>query len=213
MVHDAVRPGLYLEIGVQYGHSLQLATHSKRALGVDPHPLVAPKGNQEIFPVTADDFFLYYLLPETQVDMAFIDGSHLAEDALRDFINIEQRSHPASIVLFDDVLPYTQEMSSRVPLPGHWTGDVWKVVNILRANRPDLVAILVDTDPTGTMVVMELDSASTELALRYPDILENIQDDSSNKVPEEILNRTSAVPPDAAITLIQEFITKMKEQV
>ena len=40
-----------------------------------------------------------------QVLVAFIDGMHLAEYALRDVINTERYCHAASVIVVDDVLP------------------------------------------------------------------------------------------------------------
>jgi hypothetical protein len=169
-LHSVIKPERYLETGVQYGHSLNLAVHSKVAIGIDPYPQTQAKPNQQIFSVTADEFFVYHMAPEDKIDMAFIDGSHLVEDALRDFINIEIHSHGKTVIVFDDVLPLTQDMTSRTMVPGHWTGDVWKIYNILRQYRPDLQLLLVDTEPTGTLVVLNLNMANVALPLQYDHI-------------------------------------------
>ena len=39
------------------------------------------------------------------VDLAFIDGMHLSEFALRDFINIEPFMADTGVIVIDDVLP------------------------------------------------------------------------------------------------------------
>ena len=39
------------------------------------------------------------------LDFAFIDGMHLSEFALRDFMNIEEHMDRAGVVVLDDVLP------------------------------------------------------------------------------------------------------------
>ena len=36
------------------------------------------------------------------MDLAFIDGLHLFEFSLRDFMNVEKLAHPGSVVVFDD---------------------------------------------------------------------------------------------------------------
>lgn len=204
-MHDLLRPKKYLEIGVQYGKSLGLAIYSEVAIGVDPHPLCQTSGNQQIFPVTSDDFFTYYMPPEESLDLAFIDGSHLFEDALRDFINIERHSHRKTVVVFDDVLPLGSEMTSRVMVPGHWTGDVWKVYEILRhARHNDLQFDVVDTEPTGTMVVWNLNPHNNTLAYSYQELVDKYID--ANYVPEYIINRTLAVQPDAVVSSIREWL-------
>jgi predicted O-methyltransferase YrrM len=48
-------------------------------------------------------------------DLAFIDGLHLLEFALRDFINTERFSTPTSVIVFDDVLPRTVEEAAKAP--------------------------------------------------------------------------------------------------
>ena len=39
------------------------------------------------------------------VRLAFIDGMHLFEFALRDFINTERHCSPKAVIVFDDILP------------------------------------------------------------------------------------------------------------
>lgn len=191
-LHSLLKPRRYLEVGVQYGTSLNLAIHSETAIGIDPLPLCEPHGNQQIFSVTADEFFQYYMAPDDWIDLAFIDGSHLVEDALRDFINIELHSHENTIVVLDDVLPTTQEMTSRIMIPGHWTGDVWKMHPILLRYRPDLKCSLVDTEPTGTMVVSNLDRKNVILPMMYSQIIDEFLD--VNQVPGPIIDRKWALP-------------------
>jgi hypothetical protein len=53
-----------------------------------------------------------------------------------------------------------------------WTGDVWKVVDILREYRPDLRILPVDVQPTGSIVISNLDPASTLLSERYFEIVD-----------------------------------------
>lgn len=203
-LHETLKPAKYLEVGVQYGTSLNLAVFSQLAIGVDPRPLCQSYGNQQIFPVTSDDFFTYYMAPEDWTDLAFIDGSHLFEDALRDFINIEQHSHKRTVVVFDDVLPLNSEMTSRTMIPGHWTGDVWKVYTVLRSYRPHLNFIMVDTEPTGTMVVWGLDKSDVTLPSYYDSIVEKYVD---TPVPDYIVNRVVAVEPDHVISKLENWMT------
>ena len=159
MLHDLLKPKVYLEIGVQYGLSLDLASAANVAIGIDPAPLVAPKGNQIIFKNTSNDYFATFGAVGAQhrpVDLAFIDGSHLFEDALADFLNVAPLCTPKSVVVFDDVLPYNVEMTSREPIPGDWTGDVWKITYTLRsylAGQEGVRAMTVNTFPTGTLAV------------------------------------------------------------
>lgn len=192
MVHAVRQPSTYLEVGVQFGTSLALATGAQTAIGIDPRPLAHPSGNQQIFAMTADDYFQYYADPELSIDFAFIDGSHIFEDALRDFINVEMHSHENTVVVFDDMLPYNNDIAVRAPLPGDWTGDVWKLFPVLNKYRPDLKIALVDTSPTGTMLVWGLDRKRTDLALAYGDILDDYAREGI-PVPAFMLNRSTNV--------------------
>lgn len=203
-LHEILTPKLYFEIGVQYGHSLKLASAAGLAVGVDPVPQVAATGNQMIYRATSEEFFTYFVDPELQIDFAFIDGSHLFEDVLRDFINVEAYSHIDTVVVFDDVLPTTQEMTSRVMVPGHWTGDTWKIYPILKKYRPHIQLMLVDTEPTGTLVAWYLDKGDRRLAMGYPEICDEFM--AVEQVPDEVLQRTAAMQPAEVIQQLRELV-------
>ena len=53
-----------------------------------------------------------------------------------------------------------------------WTGDVWKLVPILRRFRPDLQVDCVNCPPTGLVVVSKLDRSSTVLSGKYQAIVD-----------------------------------------
>lgn len=92
-IHTHLRPRTYVEIGVFKGESLRLALSTTQAIGIDPEPrLMAPPGpTQRVFAETSDRFFATHDLAAElgglPVDLAFIDGMHHFEFALRDFIN------------------------------------------------------------------------------------------------------------------------------
>ena len=87
----------------------------------------------------------------TTLDLAFIDGMHLFEYALRDFTNVERFADWSSVIVFDDMLPRNVDEAARDRHTGVWTGDVYKVVPVLQQHRPDLTVIQVDTEPTGML--------------------------------------------------------------
>src|SRR5690606_6943151 len=107
---------------------------------------------------TSDEFFARRRplahLPVPFVDLAFVDGMHLAEYALRDVIAIERFTLPTSVIVLDDMLPGTIEMANRKRSTRRWTGDVYKAAQALRRLRPDLLVLDVDTKPTGTCLVL-----------------------------------------------------------
>jgi len=160
--HELVRPRRYVEIGVHTGISLALAGAGTQAIGVDP----ALPGSLEVdvdarlVPVTSDAFFADPAL-EGPVDLAFVDGLHLAEQALRDIANLERHLAPGGAVLVHDCLPIDAETAARERTTVVWSGDVWKVVPILRAARPDLRVTVLDVSPTGMAVITGFDPAGT----------------------------------------------------
>lgn len=209
-LHDILRPRRYLETGVQYGTSLNLAVHSEVAVGVDPVPMAKATRNQQIITATSDDYFLYHMAPEDVIDFGFIDGSHLFEDALRDFINMELHSHRKTVIAFDDMLPYTHQMASRMMVPGHWTGDVWRVYPVLQLYRPDLTTHLVRTEPTGMLLVWGLNSKNDTLPTCYGQVME---DESKGTgvlgdapVPRYIIDRETALLPEDALHELKKWL-------
>lgn len=173
LLHQALQPRGYLEVGVQLGGSLALAQCP--AVGIDPNPLINAVGQQVIFTMTSDQFFSEHrpILDTLSLDIVYLDGSHLFEDTLRDFMNVERYANRNTVVVFDDVLPYNAGIGMRAQPPGDWCGDVWKIPTILEAIRPDLNKLLVDAWPVGAYVVWNLDPANTFLEERYDEILED----------------------------------------
>jgi predicted O-methyltransferase YrrM len=206
-LHDLVQPAVYLEIGVQHGHSLALASPPCRAVGVDPNPqlqaaIAAPGA---VYAETSDDWFGGD--PELQlggpIDLAFIDGMHLVEFALRDFMGCERLARRQSLIVFDDVLPRNQAEAARVQCPGDWTGDVWRVVPYLAEHRPDLSLTLVDTHPTGLLVVSRLDADDTDLGWAYMGDVGRGVFSADVEVPRSVLDRVGALPAGEALVKIR----------
>ena len=77
-IHELRRPSLYIEIGVNEGHSLAFVQPGTRIVGVDPEPKVAkPPANSTIVAQTSDDFFADPVaLGGAEIDLAFADGLH-----------------------------------------------------------------------------------------------------------------------------------------
>ncbi len=69
----------------------------------------------------------------------------------------------------------------------------------LRTIRPDLVCLEVDTAPTGTVVVLLPDAASTTLMSAYDDLVEAFVTPDPQHVPNEILSRSRAISPEALL--------------
>lgn len=194
-LHELLQPRGYLEIGVHQGDSLILAQCP--ALGVDPEPVMRRhlRPNERVAMGTSDHVFANAERESLgTIDLAFIDGMHLYEFALRDFMGVETWANLRTVVVFDDVLPRNQAEAARVQCPGDWTGDVWKVTNLLSTYRPDLELRLVDTAPTGTLVAWNLDPGNLILHDLYDTIMD-MKLDQFNEVPPDVINRTETYSP------------------
>jgi hypothetical protein len=168
-------PETYLEIGVETGRSLSYA--KCRAIGIDPLPRITHNLHPDsaVFAETSDDFFAKHdvlsLLGGRRLDMVFLDGMHLFEYTLRDFMNVEPSCHAGTVICVHDVMPQTVRMASREPQPDGWTGDVFKIVLCLRKYRPDLFIAVLDVDPTGILLIGNLDPTNRALHDNYDAIV------------------------------------------
>jgi hypothetical protein len=183
-LHEVVKPRSYLEIGVETGATLSLASAAQRVIGIDPDRSklrsdLVP-ANARVFHETSDAFFARHtkgqLLGDQRLDLAFIDGMHWFEYALRDFINVEAWSEPNGCVVLHDCLPLLPVTASRERLTRFWVGDVWKVVCILRELRPELTIKIIATAPSGLCVVRGLDPESKVLAHALDAVVERYRD-------------------------------------
>ncbi len=191
-LHEALKPSLYLEIGVQSGKSLALA--NCEAIGIDPMPMISvnlPR-TAKVVATTSDDFFAKHAnhMLQEPPDLVFIDGMHLFEYALRDFINIERFASPGTVVVIDDIFPNSQAQAARERVTQAWAGDVWKVYEILRQERPDLRLTAIDAFPTGVLLICGLDPSSENLAARYGSLVHKFL--GIEDLPLEFVERSSA---------------------
>jgi tetratricopeptide (TPR) repeat protein len=165
-IHAHLKPRTYVEIGVFRGESLRLAASPTQAIGIDPEPqLVSPlEANHRLFTETSDAFFasrdLCAELGGLPVDLAFIDGMHHFEFALRDFINLERCCTRGSTILIHDCYPLDRETARRDGSPPFWSGDIWRLTVLLKKYRPDLAIHTIGAPPTGLGLVRNLDPES-----------------------------------------------------
>ena len=174
--HELLRPAVYVEIGVDAGRTLCLARAPTLAIGVDP---AAPARGEfatetRLIPLESDVFFesgrADAELAGRLIDLAFVDGLHVFEQALRDLTQVERRARRESVVLLHDCLPLDAATSTRERRTGFWSGDVWKVLPALAKHRPDLDVFVMPTYPTGLAVVTRLDPESRVLEERAEEI-------------------------------------------
>jgi hypothetical protein len=168
-LHKKLKPRSLVEIGVSKGLSLALAQPPTIAIGVDPTmaPEAAFHTETHLFVETSDAFFnagrLDGLLNGQPVAMGFIDGKHVFEQALRDFINLESCCDGSSVIILHDTVPLDEPTQSREQQTEFYTGDVWRVVLCLKELRPDLDIFTIATAPSGLTVVTNLDPQSRRL--------------------------------------------------
>lgn len=195
-IHDELDPSFYLEIGVDTGSSLTLAACP--AVGIDPAPRLGYElaEHQLLVRTTSDDFFRSSFdgVPTLPIDLAFIDGMHLVEFAFMDFLNVERRCSPWSLVVIDDVFPVHPRQAQRARATRFWTGDVWKLLPILEQHRPDLLLIGVDTAPTGLLLVIGADPSNDVLWEGFDELMDAAVSDPSDP-PQEVLRRTRCIGP------------------
>ena len=169
-IHAHLKPRTYVEIGIERGDSLKLVSPATQVLGVDPKPQLSfvPGPNVRVYSETSDEFFARHdvraELGGLPVELAFIDGLHHFEYALRDFMNLERLCAPGSTIIIDDCFPHDRRTAQRERAITFWSGDVWKVVVLLKKYRPDLAIHTVATPPTGMCIVRKLDPGSRFIA-------------------------------------------------
>jgi hypothetical protein len=150
---------------------------------------------ETIFSMTSDEFFAQDVRGELSlppIDLVYIDGMHLFEFALRDFIGAARLSNPTTVIVFDDVLPYNAAIAAREQPAGDWTGDVWKVIPIIE-EYVDCVDWLVDVSPTGALVVTRWDPEDIKyLAENYDHIMNRYL---NREVPPWVLERDAVDTP------------------
>jgi hypothetical protein len=165
-IHEQLRPRTYVEIGIFQGEALALAAATTKAIGIDPEPrLAAPlAANQKVFALASDVFFKSHDLraefDSLPVDLAFIDGMHHFEFALRDFAHLERHCTRNSVILIHDCYPLDRHTARRDGAPPFWAGDVWRLIVLLKKYRPDLSVSTLAAPPTGLALVKNLDPES-----------------------------------------------------
>lgn len=217
-LHDRVAPRTYLEIGVNDGQSLTLSRTT--SIGVDPafRVTVPIRCDLDLVKATSDEFFArpdpiaHFRrsrrgsdmgsgdgVPGTTdqvrpvIDLAFIDGLHHFEFALRDFMNVEHHADWWTVIVIDDVLPRNTVEANRDRQTKQWAGDVFKLVPVLATHRPDLIVLPVDTSPTGVVLVIGADPASHVLRDRYDAIVAEWVVPDPQTVPSATLKREGAI--------------------
>jgi hypothetical protein len=199
-IHRHLSPRTYLEIGVETGKTLILAGSTTRAIGVDPEPRIQyPLGpNAKVFALTSDEFFTSVdVSAEFQgipVDLAFIDGMHHFEFALRDFVSVERYCTPRSTIMVHDCYPLDRRSAERERATQFWSGDVWRLVLALKKYRPDLEIHTIATPPTGLTIIRKLDPGCRLLANRMEEIVSEFLTVDYSEIEDDKPAKLNLVP-------------------
>jgi predicted O-methyltransferase YrrM len=166
-LHLALKPKLYVEIGVRLGTSLMQADPETRCIAIDPAPawpLVPKRPNIQYNISTSDGFFAREEKREAcrGFDLAFIDGDHSFAQAAKDFENLEKLAGPTSIIAIHDVIPMDEKtaQAEAASPEGFHTGDVWRLMREIVRWRRDLVAFTIACAPSGLGIVGRFGSYS-----------------------------------------------------
>ncbi len=217
--HMIVKPARYIEIGVALGKSLALTRAGTFAIGIDPSAancdglfFHSPEVEPLLFAMTSDCFFdaldVHSLLGYQSFDMAFIDGDHTFEQALKDFIQLERLAGPSSVVFIHDCLPVNPVVAEKQRKTMFWCGDVWKVLPCLKKIRPDLNIITFPATPAGLAMVTGLNPASRVLEQQFDTIVSSFSD---IQLPESYSERCLLlnVADKDAVELLEEHLAPL----
>lgn len=188
-LHKTLQPKTYFEIGTLTGQSLQYSVCD--SIAIDPNfcleskyiSKIMAKPSLHFFQMTSDDFFDKHspsIVLGRPIELAFLDGMHLCEFLLRDFMNTEKHCSCAATIVLHDCLPVEEGMADRngpqssrsAPhRQGWWTGDVWRTALLLKRRRPDLRIRAFDAYATGLILIDQLDPNNTYLFNNYDDLV------------------------------------------
>lgn len=94
------------------------------------------------------------------------------------------------------MLPRNTKEAARKRHSRAWTGDVYKIQQVLARYRPDRVCVPVDTQPAGVLLVFGLDASNRILSEAYDEIITEWVVEDPQVVPSEVLRPTIAVAPE-----------------
>jgi len=84
--------------------------------------------------------------------------------ALRDFMNLERLSTAQLPILVHGCFPHDRRTAQRERMRVFWSGDIWRLIVLLKKYRPDLSIYTIATPPTGLGVVRNLNPFSRFIA-------------------------------------------------
>jgi hypothetical protein len=219
-LHEWLTPASYFEIGTNSGDSLSLA--SCASVAVDPEfrlhheHSVGGKPFCAFYQMPSDAFFRRHDLTRVldgAVDLAFLDGMHHSEFLLRDFANTERHCRRSSVIVLHDCVPVetaiAERSRSRPVVEAHrkdwWTGDVWRTLLALRRRRPELAFTTIDSDPSGLVLITNLQPQSTVLMDDYAAIVREMMSLTLEDIGIEALFSMIELEPASVIDTREKF--------
>ena len=143
-----LKPRTYVEVGAEGNRFVHLAKTAKRTLGIRPDE--KPLAQRDL---SAE-------LGDRPVDVAFIHDVLQFERVLGDVAKLEQAANRDSVILLGGCYPLDEESASRESRNTFASGDVWRLVVLLKKYRPDLQINTIGTAPTGLTVIQNLNPES-----------------------------------------------------
>ena len=166
----------YLEIGVETGLTFNQVNVFQKT-GVDPRFQFDYQGdlraNLSFHEITSDEFFKKLAkneIKDQKFDLVFIDGLHVFEQVVKDFMNVINHMNLGGVIVIDDTVPidefsalpsqkdcYRLRIESGRHNDGSWHGDVYKLIYVLSKNEKNKIRIVTVTDLSNpkTVVWME----------------------------------------------------------
>lgn len=210
----------YLEIGVDDG-SLFRAIDVRERIGVDPIPpaenvvKACRKRRTAYFQMPSDEFFATEAKRTLSngVDVVFVDGLHTFDQAYRDCVHALEYLSPGGLLFVHDCLPISEAEAvaadnyaaakalSLSGWTGDWTGDVWRAIVRLRAERHDLETVVFDCDHGIAAVRRAPNTSGLKLsneqvrALTYGDLCASPQALLGLRPAGELLTLIDRLPP------------------
>jgi hypothetical protein len=114
----------YLEIGVfNPAHNFDTIEVAHK-FGVDPDPKAAANCR-----MTSDEFFEFARASKMEIDLAWIDGLHHADQVAKDCYNCWEILRPGGVMGIHDSNPHSEHITHVPRDSREWCGDVYKTVS------------------------------------------------------------------------------------
>lgn len=149
IIHQVIRPKVYLEVGCRHGETLRYLTAEKsktefHAIDIKDVSKSLPK-NVKFHLGSSNDIAKTWKLP---IDMLFIDADHSFEAVMNDFNIYSKFVTHNGIILLHDTFPENKEMT----LPNN-CGEAWKAAWNIRQYLNDEFEIVTLPIKNGLSII------------------------------------------------------------